>query len=118
MIAAAALTVAAAVSLSACGSTTPAGSPEPQSSAGTTEEWWSAAPESVTGTVRFWNWGDTSDVADEAIAAFNKVYPNITVEAKTVSYKDYVASLSAALASGEGPTPSTSSRPWRSSSPT
>lgn len=97
------LVLAAALSLSAC---TP-GSPEDggtgQPSEGQSADWWSADPATVSGTVSFWNWGDTSDVANEAIAEFNKVYPNITVQAKTVSYKDYVASLSAALASGEGP---------------
>jgi len=67
------------------------------------DEWWLEDPAEVSGTITFWNWGDSADVADAAIEAFNKVYPNIDVEAKTVSYKDYVASLSAALASGEGP---------------
>ena len=106
MIAVSSLALATSLALGAC-----AGEPAPTSgsstsgtsSTGTPAEWYGVDRSTVSGTVTFWNWGDTSDVADGAIAEFNKVYPNITVEAKTVSYKDYVASLSAALASGEGP---------------
>lgn len=102
MIAATSLAITAALSLGACAAGSPSEQPTaPQGSA--PADWWAAEPSTVSGTVSFWNWGDTSDVAESAIVEFNKIYPNITVEAKTVSYKDYVASLSAALASGEGP---------------
>ena len=103
MIAAASLAIAATLALGACSTGAPAAPSASPQAPEAAADWWSADPATVTGTVSFWNWGDTSDVADQAITEFNKVYPNITVEAKTVSYKDYVASLSAALASGEGP---------------
>ncbi|MFD1720301.1 ABC transporter substrate-binding protein [Amnibacterium endophyticum] len=55
------------------------------------------------GTINWWSWTPTNDVAKGEIAAFNKVYPDIKVIYKKVPIENYAASLKPALASNAGP---------------
>jgi ABC-type glycerol-3-phosphate transport system substrate-binding protein len=55
------------------------------------------------GTINWWSWTPTNDVAAGEIAAFNKEYPNIKVIYKKVPIENYAASLKPALASNDGP---------------
>ncbi|WP_349428851.1 extracellular solute-binding protein [Microbacterium sp. LWS13-1.2] len=55
------------------------------------------------GTINWWSWTPTNDVAEQEIAAFNEEYPDIEVIYKKVPIEDYAASLKPALASNDGP---------------
>jgi raffinose/stachyose/melibiose transport system substrate-binding protein len=55
------------------------------------------------GTINWWSWTPTNDVAKSEIAAFNKAYPDIKVIYKKVPIENYAASLKPALASNSGP---------------
>jgi raffinose/stachyose/melibiose transport system substrate-binding protein len=66
-------------------------------------DWASVDPTTVKGTVTHWEWGDSQDVANQKVKAFNKIYPNVKVNIKAFTYGDYTTALSAALASGSGP---------------
>jgi ABC-type glycerol-3-phosphate transport system substrate-binding protein len=55
------------------------------------------------GTINWWSWTPTNDVAKGEIAAFNKAYPDIKVIYKKVPIENYAASLKPALASNDGP---------------
>ncbi|MBN9621275.1 MAG: carbohydrate ABC transporter substrate-binding protein, partial [Actinobacteria bacterium] len=63
----------------------------------------STSPAALHATITYWSWDGASYTAAK-VAAFNKVYPNIKVDAKSFpSTSAYVAALGPALASGEGP---------------
>lgn len=55
------------------------------------------------GTINWWSWTPTNDVAKAEIAAFNEAYPDIEVVYKKVPIEDYASSLKPALASNDGP---------------
>lgn len=55
------------------------------------------------GTINWWSWTPTNDVAASEIAAFNEEYPDIKVIYKKVPIENYAASLKPALASNDGP---------------
>lgn len=55
------------------------------------------------GTINWWSWTPTNDVAKSEIAAFNKAYPDVKVIYKKVPIENYAASLKPALASNDGP---------------
>lgn len=57
----------------------------------------------TSGTVRWWGWTPDDSEAQQEIAAFNKEYPNITVQFKKIQDASYNAALRPALASGSGP---------------
>jgi ABC-type glycerol-3-phosphate transport system substrate-binding protein len=76
------------------------------SSAGATSSSASATagnPAKVSGTINWWGWSPQPDVAQQYIAAFNKVYPNVHVNYKLLSIADYPSALGPALQSSVGP---------------
>lgn len=78
----------AAVGLMACSSSSNQGS----------------AGSATKGTINWWGWTPTNaDEAKQFISAFNKVYPNITVNFKLIGISDYQAAMRPALASNSGP---------------
>lgn len=65
-----------------------------------------AAPDSgsaTEGTITWWGWSPEINVAEQYIDAFNKEYPDITVNYKQIPIADYDAALRPALASSAGP---------------
>jgi raffinose/stachyose/melibiose transport system substrate-binding protein len=81
-------TIAIAVALAGC-----AGSASSTASAGS----------ATSGTVNWWGWTPDQDVAQNAITAFNKQYPNIHVTFKKLPDQTFAAALRPALASNDGP---------------
>ncbi len=57
----------------------------------------------TSGKVTWWGWTPEIGVGKQYIAAFNKVYPNITVTYKQVAVANYDAAIRPALASSVGP---------------
>ncbi|MDR1799118.1 MAG: extracellular solute-binding protein [Bifidobacteriaceae bacterium] len=115
-----AVVVAAGLALgtvAACGSNDDAGTADggDASSAGTTEAAGSTdsggsndsngqdTSTEISGTVDWWGWAPVPAVAEELIAEFNKVYPNVTVNYKYHSWTDYVAAMAPAIRSDEAP---------------
>jgi ABC-type glycerol-3-phosphate transport system substrate-binding protein len=62
-----------------------------------------SAGSATSGTVAWWGWTPDQFVADNAITAFNKEYPNIHVTYKKVPDQTFAAALRPALASNSGP---------------
>jgi raffinose/stachyose/melibiose transport system substrate-binding protein len=58
---------------------------------------------SVSGTINWWGWSPQPDVAQQYIAAFNKVYPNVHVNYKLLAIAAYPSALGPALQSSVGP---------------
>ena len=73
-----------AIALAACGGGSPAASGGPATS----------------GTVNWWGWSPSAEAAKADIAAFNKVYPHITVNYKLLPVTGVAAAMRPALASG------------------
>lgn len=53
-------------------------------------------------TVTWWSW-DSNPVEKDMIAAFNKEFPDITVEYQRFEYSDYLTALRSGLSSDSGP---------------
>ena len=68
-------------------------------SSGTT----AASGSATSGKISWWGWTPEIGVGKQYIAAFNKVYPNITVTYKQVATANYDAAIRPALASSVGP---------------
>jgi raffinose/stachyose/melibiose transport system substrate-binding protein len=62
-----------------------------------------SASANASGTVNWWGWTPDAPVAQKYIAAFNKVYPNITVKFTNYQNADYAPSMSTAFQTGSGP---------------
>jgi len=58
---------------------------------------------SASGSVTWWGWTPDTPVATKYIAAFNKVYPNITVKYTNYENADYAPTMSTAFQTGAGP---------------
>jgi raffinose/stachyose/melibiose transport system substrate-binding protein len=56
-----------------------------------------------SGNITWWGWTPTTQVAQQYISAFNKVYPNIHVTYKMLTIAGYNAAIRPALASSVGP---------------
>lgn len=56
-------------------------------------------------TISYWEWsGESFDPAwDKMVDGFKELYPNVTVERKSLGYDTYNADLKTALVAGEGP---------------
>ena len=57
----------------------------------------------TSANLTWWGWTPTSQVAQQYIAAFNKVYPNIHITFKMLTIAGYNAAIRPALASTVGP---------------
>jgi len=57
----------------------------------------------TSANITWWGWSPTTQVAQQYITAFNKVYPNIHVTFKMLTIAGYNAALRPALASTVGP---------------
>lgn len=57
----------------------------------------------TSGTLKWWGWTPDQFVAERAITAFNKQYPNIHVTFKKIPDQTFAAALRPALASNAGP---------------
>lgn len=59
---------------------------------------------SLSGSISWWGWTPTnSALANEEIAAFNKIYPKVHVSFKLITIANWVTALRPALVSGDGP---------------
>jgi len=72
---------------------------------GSTNETTSATsgPSGASGTITWWGWTPDTPVAERYIAAFNEVYPDITVEYTNYENADYAPTMSTAFQTGAGP---------------
>jgi raffinose/stachyose/melibiose transport system substrate-binding protein len=61
------------------------------------------AGSATSGSINWWGWTPTTQVAQQYIKAFNKVYPNIHVTYKMLTIAGYNAAIRPALASNVGP---------------
>lgn len=104
-VAVTALAVGSMVALTACsagGGEAGATSGEATSAGGTeTSAETSAAP--ASGTVTWWGWTPDTPVAEKYIAAFNEVYPDITIQYTNYENADYAPTMSTAFQTGQGP---------------
>jgi raffinose/stachyose/melibiose transport system substrate-binding protein len=75
-----------AASLTACGSSTP-----------------KSVGSATSGNLNWWGWTPDQSVAENAIATFNKQYPNIHITFKKIPDQTFAAALRPALASSSGP---------------
>src|ERR1700745_2445079 len=57
----------------------------------------------TSGSITWWGWTPTTQVAQQYISAFNKVYPNIHVAYKMLTLAAYHAAIRPALAAAVGP---------------
>ena len=63
-----------------------------------------SAGSATKGSITWWGWTPTNaDEAKQFISAFNKQYPDITVNFKLIGISDYQAAMRPALASDAGP---------------
>jgi raffinose/stachyose/melibiose transport system substrate-binding protein len=62
-----------------------------------------SAGSATSGNITWWGWTPTTQVAQQYITAFNKVYPNIHVTYKMLTIAGYNAAIRPALASSVGP---------------
>jgi raffinose/stachyose/melibiose transport system substrate-binding protein len=61
------------------------------------------AGSATSASITWWGWTPSTQVAQQYISAFNKVYPNIHVNYKMLTIDGYNAALRPALASSAGP---------------
>jgi len=57
----------------------------------------------ASGTITWWGWTPDTPVAERYIAAFNEVYPDITVNYTNYENADYAPTMSTAFQTGSGP---------------
>ncbi|HRY09707.1 MAG TPA: sugar ABC transporter substrate-binding protein [Candidatus Nanopelagicales bacterium] len=100
-VTAAAVATSVSVLLAAC-----AGGTEGSSSGATGK--YSAPPSDTTATLSIANWGNPGDekIYGDAIARFNKKYPNVKVEnnmSQVVNWGDYINKIQSSIASGDSP---------------
>ncbi len=88
--------------LSACASSAPAATTEPDTATTETAATTSGTGTDISGEIVWWGWTPGSPTNETYIAEFNKLYPNIKVTWKQTTVADYDAALKPALANGEG----------------
>ncbi|MDR1824088.1 MAG: extracellular solute-binding protein [Bifidobacteriaceae bacterium] len=124
LLVAAGTTLVLIAGLAACGDSSPTGSDSGSSStassdtgsdagsteaagtdsgATTTTDGGEAAGSELSGTINWWAYAPDVMVAEQYIAAFNEVYPNITVVYKNFENTDYQPAIQPALKSDQGP---------------
>jgi raffinose/stachyose/melibiose transport system substrate-binding protein len=62
-----------------------------------------AAPVAAQTTIDWWGWAPAIDTAEEYIAGFNEVYPDVEVRFRAFPYSDYTQALRLGLVANTGP---------------